>query len=100
MPMLWTRFAWFGSFATAVVLALWMRNLGYGWPAMLGVLVVIWVALPLVISQLCAALVLRRIHGRTRRAEGLADKIADAVKGLPPKEQEAIAKRMIDEALK
>src|SRR5262249_10765483 len=100
MPMLWRRIAWFASFAVAVVLALWMRSVGYGWPATLGVAVVIWLVLPFVISQLCAAFVLGRIHSRMRRADGLADKIADAVKGLPPEEQEAVAKRMIDESLK
>jgi hypothetical protein len=77
-----------------------MRSLGYGWSATLVVAVVIWVVLPFVISQLCAAFVLGRIHWRTRRADELTDKIADAVKGLPPEKQEAVAKRMIDEALK
>ncbi len=86
MPLLWRRIAWFASFAIAVVLALWMRSLGYGWSATLGLSVIIWVVLPFVISQLCAAFVLRPIHGRMRRADGLADRIADAVKGLPPEE--------------
>lgn len=98
--MLWRRTAWFVSFATAVVLALWMRSLGYGWPATLGVAVVVWVVLPFFISQACAAFVLRRIHLRLRRADGLTEKIADAIKGLPPEEQEAVAKRMIDKSLK
>jgi DNA-directed RNA polymerase specialized sigma24 family protein len=31
---------------------------------------------------------------------GLAEKIAAAVEGLPPEQQEAIAKRMIDESLR
>jgi hypothetical protein len=78
-----------------------MRSLGYGWFATLGMAVIIWVVLPFVISQLCAAFVLGRIHRRMRRIppNELAGKIADAVKGLPPEEQEATAKRMIDEAL-
>jgi len=100
MPLLWRRITWFASFGIAVALALWMRGLGYGWLATLAIAVVIWVVFPFLISQLCAALVLGRIHGRARSAHGLADKIADAVKGLPPEQQEALAKRMIDEALK
>jgi hypothetical protein len=31
-----------------------MRTLGYGWLATFGVAVVVWIILPLVISQLCA----------------------------------------------
>jgi hypothetical protein len=100
MPTLWRRIAWFVSFGIAVVLALSMRSLSYGWPATLGVAVVTWVVLPFVISQVCAAFVLRRIHRRMRGTDGLADKIADAVKGLPPEEQEAVAKLMIDEQLR
>jgi hypothetical protein len=100
MPMLWRRIAWFASFAIAVVLALWMRNLGYGWSATLGAAVAVWVVLPFVISQLCAAFILARTHSRLRQGEELMDKIAEAVKGLPPEEQAAVAKRMIDEALK
>lgn len=83
MPMLWRRIAWFASFAVAVALALWMRGLGYGWSATLVVAVLIWLVLPFVISQLCAAFVLGCIHRRRHRSHGLADKIADAVKGLP-----------------
>jgi hypothetical protein len=100
MPMLWRRIAWFVSFSIAVVLALWMRGLSYGWPATLGVAVITWVVLPFVISQAYAAFMLRRIHRRMTETDGLADKIADAVKGLPPQEREVVAKRMIDEALK
>jgi hypothetical protein len=100
MPMLWRRIAWFAGSAIAAASALWMRSLGYGWSATLVVAVVVWVVLPFLMSQLCAAFVLGRIHWRTRRADGLTDKIADAVKGLPPEEQEAVAKRMIDETLK
>jgi hypothetical protein len=84
----------------ASVVSFVRQRVGYGWPATLVVAVVIWIALPFLISQLCAAFVLGRIQSRTRRANGLTDKIADAVKGLPQKEQEAVAKRMIDEALK
>jgi hypothetical protein len=106
MPMLWRRIAWFASFAIAVAFAARMRSLEFGWPATLGVAVVVWVVLPFVISQLCAAFILIRAHRRIHRAgglaglAGLAHNIADAVKGLPPEEQEAIAKRMIDESLK
>jgi hypothetical protein len=100
MPFLWRRIAWFTSFAIATVLAVWMRSLDYGWPAILGLAVVIWVVLPFVISQLCAAFVLGRIQRRSRTAEGLMDQIAEAVKGLPPEQQEAVAKRMIDESFK
>jgi hypothetical protein len=98
--MLWRRIAWFASFAIAVGVALWMQSLGYGWPVTLGAAVGIWVVLPFAVSQLCAAFVLGRIDRRVPQADGLADKIADAVKGLPPEEQEAAAKRMIDEALR
>jgi len=84
MPLIWRRIAWFASFVIAVVVALWMRSLGYGWPATLGLAVIIWVVLPFIISQLCAAVVLWRMQGRVRQAE----------------KQEAVAKRMIDEALK
>jgi hypothetical protein len=102
MPMRWRRIAWFFSFATAVVLSTEMRHLGFGWPAALGLAVIVWIVLPFVISQLCAAFILIRTQRRIGRADvdGLADEIADAVKGLPPREQEAIAKRMIDESLK
>jgi hypothetical protein len=104
--MLWRRIAWFTSFGIAVALALWMRSLDYGWPATLGVAVVIWVVLPFVISQLCAAFILTRMHRRIRRAGGLdgldalAGDIADATKGLPPEEAVAVGKRMIDQSLK
>jgi hypothetical protein len=100
MPMLWRRIAWFVSFAIALAAGAWMRSLDFGWPATLSVAVAIWVVLPFVISQLCAAFVLGRMNRRIARGDGLVDKIADAVKGLPPEEQEAIAKRMIDESIK
>src|SRR5690349_6436845 len=100
MPLLWRRIAWFASFAIAVALAADMRSLNYGWPATLGVAVAVWIVLPFVISQLCAAFILTRANRRIRSTDGLADKIADAVKGLPPQEQEAVAKRMIDDSLR
>jgi hypothetical protein len=100
MPVLWRRFAWFTSFVSAVLVALWMRSLGYGWSATISLAVVIWIVLPFVLSQICAALVLRRMHSRIRQVDGLAEKIADAVKGLPPEQQEAVGKRIIDESLK
>jgi len=98
MPMLWRRIAWFTSFAFAVLLAVSMRNLNYGWLATLGVAIAVWIILPFVISQVCAAFVLGGMHRRMRRSDGLAEKIAAAVEGLPPEQQEAIAKRMIDES--
>jgi hypothetical protein len=70
MPMLWRRLAWFASFALAVALALWMRASGYGWAATLGLAFVVWVVPPFVISQICAAFVLGRIHTRMRRPDG------------------------------
>jgi hypothetical protein len=35
-----------------------------------------------------------------RRRIALADKVAEAIKGLPPEQQEVVAKRIVDEALK
>jgi hypothetical protein len=100
MPMLWRRVAWFTSFAAAVALALWMRAESYGWSATLAAAVATWIILPFIISQACAAFMLVVIHRRIRRADGLPEKIAEAVKGLPPDQQEAIGKRMIDESLR
>ena len=100
MPMLWRRVAWFASFAAAVALALFMRSVDFGWSVVLVAALVTWIVLSLVISQLCAVFVLGRINSHLRRTDGLANKIADAVRGLPPEEQEAVAKRMIDETLK
>lgn len=100
MPMSWRRVAWFASFVTALALALWMRTLGYGSTATVGVAIVVWVVLPFVISQVCAAFVLGRAHQRMRQADVLVDKIADVIRGLPPEEKKAVAKRMIDESLK
>jgi hypothetical protein len=99
-PIIWRRVAWFVGFAAAAAVAAWMRSLDYGWLAALGVAVAIWIVLPFVISQLYAAFVLGRAHSRMRGAADLMDKIGDAIKGLPPEEQEAAAKRMIDEAFK
>jgi hypothetical protein len=99
MPVHWRRIAWFVSFAIAVVLALWVRNSGYGWPTTLSAAIVIWVVLPVIISQFCAAVVLGRLHSRVGKADDLMDGIAEAIKGLPPEEAEVKAKRLIDEAL-
>jgi len=79
-----------------------MRTLGYGWSATIGAAVVVWVVLPFVISQLCAAFILARVHRRIHRIniDGLMEDIADDVKGLPPEEQVAVAKRRIDERFK
>jgi hypothetical protein len=100
--MLWRRIAWFASFAVAVALALWMRSADYGWLVTIVAAVATWVILPFVISQLCAAFVLARMHLRLRRypPDELVSKIADATKGLPPEEQAAVAKRIIDEAFR
>jgi hypothetical protein len=96
--MLWRRIAWFTSFAIAVALVLWMQSVGFGWAARIGAAVVGWV-----ISQLCAAFILMRMHRRIHRVgalDALAGKVADAIKGLPPDEAEAVAKRMIDQSVK
>ena len=98
--MHWRRIAWFFGFAAAVLLAVWMRNLGYGWLATLGAAVAVWFFLPLIISQVCAAFLLAGMQRRNRSADGLAERIAETVKGLPREQQEAVAKRMIDESLK
>jgi hypothetical protein len=75
-----------------------MFSLGYGWWAVLGSSLVVWIFLPFLISQLCAAFVLacmRRVD-----IDELSVKIADAVKGLPPEEQLIVGKRIIDQSLK
>jgi hypothetical protein len=84
MPMLWRRIAWFASFAIAVTLAFWMRSLGYGWPATLGVALIVWVVLPFVISHCCAAFVLLQMQSRLRRVnvDEVTNRIAEASKGL------------------
>lgn len=99
MPMHWRRAAWFTSFAVAVVLAVWMRGAGYGWFATLSAAFAVWVVLPFVISQICAAFVLASMRQRISGADELAEKIAQATKGLPPEEQLAMGKRIIDESL-
>jgi hypothetical protein len=100
MPMLWRRIAWFIGFAIAVLVALWMRSLGYGWIATFTIAVVIWIVLPFILSQVWAAFVLGRVHSRMRQVDGLAERISDAIKGLPSEQQEAVAKKIIDESLK
>jgi hypothetical protein len=100
MPMRWRRMAWFTSFAVAIMLAVWMRSLGYGWAATIGSAFIVWVCLPFIISQLCAAFVLVRIQRRALGADKLADKIAKAIKDLPPEEQLAEGKRIIDQWMK
>jgi hypothetical protein len=54
------------SFALAVALAAWMRSQDYGWLASLSAAAVTYVVTPFVISQLCAAFVLRRMHRKIR----------------------------------
>jgi hypothetical protein len=66
MPMHWRRIAWFASFALAVALAAWMRSQDYGWLASLCAAAVTYVVTPFVISQFCAAFVLRRMHRKIR----------------------------------
>jgi hypothetical protein len=87
MPMHWRRAAWFTSFAVAVALTVWMRGAGYGWFATLGAAFVVWVVLPFVISQGCAAFVLASMHQRISRADEVAERIDQATKGLPPEER-------------
>jgi hypothetical protein len=100
MPMLWRRVAWFASFGVTILVAAYMRDLNYGWLATLGVAIGAWIILPFAISQVCAAFVLRGMRRHVRSADGLAEKVADTVRGLPPEQQEAVAKRMIDESFK
>jgi len=96
IPILWRRIAWFVNFVIAVAVAGETRSLGFSWPITFGVVLVVWIVLPFFISQLCAAFIVIRAGSRTRRADGLPDKFTDAIKGLPPEEQDAMAKRMID----
>jgi hypothetical protein len=67
MPILWRRIAWFGSFAVAVALAWWMRSQDFDWPATISAAVATYIALPFIISQLSAALVLR--HAKRTASE-------------------------------
>jgi hypothetical protein len=90
----------FTSFGVAVLLALWLRSLDYGWFAALGSAIAVWIILPFVISQICAAFVLARTHRHIQGADNLASKIAKATKGLPPDEALAVGKRIIDESFK
>jgi hypothetical protein len=99
MPMLWRREAWFASFAAGALAAIWMQILDYGWAATLGIGAATCFLLLFSIYQLCALVVSAGAHSRVNRAQGLAERIAEAVKGLPPDEQEAIAVRMTEEAL-
>jgi hypothetical protein len=65
-PVVMLRLAYFTSFAIAVLLAVWMRSLGYGWLAALGAAVVVWFGSPFIISQLCAAFILVRAMARVQ----------------------------------
>jgi uncharacterized membrane protein len=85
MPMHLRRIAWFVGFATALALALWMRGAGYGWSVTIGAAVLVWIVLPLVISQLCAAFVLARIHRRMRRVD--PDELASKIDGVSSRSQ-------------
>lgn len=78
----------------------WLQNLNYSRLSALGLSVTVWLILPFVISQVCAAFGLRGMRQHVRSAKGPAEKIAEAVKGLPPKQHEAVDKRIIDESLK
>jgi hypothetical protein len=100
MPLLWRRIAWFASLFIAAVLALWMRSAGYDWLATLASAAMVWIVLSFVISQLFAARVLGRVRGYVSGTDGLTDRMTDAVKGLPPEEQEKTARRKIDESLR
>jgi len=85
MAMLWRRTAWwFISFAVAVVLAVSMRSAGFDQSASFTVALVVWVILPFVISKDRVLFILGRMHRRVSRADGPAEKIAQA-----PQEQVA-----------
>jgi hypothetical protein len=72
--MSWRDIAWFTSFGIAVASAVWMRSLGFGWPATLGAAVVIWVGLPFVTKQLYAILVL---GGVSRKQIATLERVAE-----------------------
>jgi hypothetical protein len=101
-PVAMLRLAYFTSFAIAVLLAVWMRSLGYGWLAALGAAVVVWLGSPFLISQLYAAFVLIRAQRRLRRVnlDQLVQNVAETTKGLPPEKQEEVGKPIIDEAFR
>jgi hypothetical protein len=81
------RIAWFIiSYAVAVVLAVSMRSAGYDEFANLTAALVVWIILPFVISKACALFILGWMHRHVSRADGLAEKIAQATKELPPVE--------------
>ena len=92
--------AWLTSFAIAVASAFWMRSLDLGWLATFSIVLTVWVVSSFVISQLYAAFLLVRLDKHSPRTDGLADNIVDAIKGLPPDQQQAMAKRMMDQSLK
>jgi hypothetical protein len=61
----------------------------------------LWAILPYTISQTRAAIVMVAIRQRIRLIDpSLADKIVNATDGLAPTQQEAIAKRIIDDVFK
>ncbi len=66
-----------------------MRNSDYGWPATLIAAIAVWTVLPLIVSQICAAIVLGGLHWRIRRAD-LTDNFVAAAKS-----QEVVSQRAI-----
>jgi hypothetical protein len=60
MPILWQTIAWFGNFAAALLMATWMRILGFGWPAIIIGTMATFMILPFVIGQRYATVLTRR----------------------------------------
>ena len=92
--------AWLTSFAIAVASAFWMRSLDFGWLATFSIVLTVWVVSSFIISQLYGAFLLVCLDKNRCPTDGLADNIVDAIKALPPDEEAAMAKRMIDQSLK
>jgi hypothetical protein len=101
MSALWRGAVRLVSFALALLLVLWLRSVGYGWFSALSLATLLWVILTYTVLQIRAAMVMVAIRQRIRRIDpSLADKIVNATEGLAPTQQEAIAKRIIDDVFK
>lgn len=84
MPILWRRIAWFVSFAATLTVAWLMRSQGFDWPASLSAATATFIILPFVISQVCAAFVIRHMNQKLPAIEEAASKQAEQLAKLQP----------------